>query len=269
MFRSGINNKSWAYFRWISDCCTKLAALTLVGFATQGMHCSETHAPPSLDTVHLTDIHLQISDPGSAAPAVFIGWKKLSSDKISYYEIYQGFNKDSLKHSILTQPSSDSPQVVVLLPDSSRPMTVYYAVRAIEVEATGQKKISDTLAIDSITVLPSFRILQPGSNSLQHGRELGIELDVSSNLGIMLKGMIYEKNQSTWTLKQNFCLPRDNCNNPVFERLSPSDPLTLQSVSPGDSIASLICVQGTESFEGSLTGLNQSLICNRYTRVAQ
>ena len=238
-------------------------------WALTGMQCSEQHAPPSLNTAHLKDIHLQISDPATGAPAVYIGWEKLSDPKVSYYEVYQSFNKDSLVHSSLTQLASDSPHVVILLPDSSQPMTVYYAVRAVAVEATGQKVISDTLAIDSITVLPSFSIHNPGQKSVQVGRDLTIELDVSSNQGILLKAVLYERNNGDWSIKQQFCLPRDNCNNPVFGTSYQPETLTLEKVAAGDTVASLLCVQGIESFEARLTGLNQSLICSRFSRVAK
>jgi len=238
-------------------------------WALTGMQCSEQHPPPSLNTVHLKDIHLQISDPASGAPAVYIGWEKLSDPKVSYYEVYQSFNKDSLIHSIVTQLASDSPRVVRALPDSAQPMTVYYAVRAVAVEATGQKVISDTLAVDSITVLPSFSIHSPGPNSVQVGRDLTIELDVSSNQGILLKAVLYERKANVWSIKQQFCLPQNNCNNPVFGTSSQPETLTLETVAPGDTLASLLCFQGTESFEAKLTGLNQSLICSRFSRVAQ
>ena len=159
--------------------------------------------------------------------------------------------------------------VSLVLPDAARPMTVYYAVRSIWVEPTGQKLVSDTLAIDSLIILPSFSILSPSSGSLQAGRLLRIELETHSDPGILLKASLYEKNGSVWTLKQENCLPQDGCNNPIFGPGLPADSLTLEDVAPGDTVESLFCVQGTESFQGHLTGLNQSLGCSRFNRVAQ
>jgi hypothetical protein len=235
-------------------------AIALAVFASQGMNCSEHLPPPSLATIHIKDIHLQILDPASGTPGVYLAWSAPADGKVSFYEIYQGSRKDSLGHS---------PFALRVLPDSSRPMTVYFAVRAVWVEPTGQKLISDTLAIDSLTILPSFSILSPSSGSLRTGRLLRIELVTNSDMGIVLNAVLYEKNGSVWTTKQKFCLPRNSCDNPIFGSSLQTDSLTLEDVAPGDTVQSLFCVQGTESFQGHLTGLDQSLGCSRYNRVAQ
>lgn len=246
----------------------KYWALGLAVFASQGMNCSERRAPPSLATVHLSDIHLQIADAASGTFGVSLAWAAPADGKISFYEIFQGMDKDSLRQISDLQLSSDSPHVLLVLPDEARPMTVYYAVRAIWVEPTGQKLVSDTLAIDSLTVLPSFSILSPSPGSFQKGRLLHIQLETHSEAGILLKGTLYEKNAGSWTIKQQNCIPQDGCENPIFGSSLQNDSLTLEDVAPGDTLPSLFCVLGTESFQGHLTGLNQSMGCSRFSRVA-
>jgi len=246
----------------------KTLALAFAVFGSQGMNCSEGRSPPSLATVHLNDIHLQIVDAGSGTFGVSLSWLAPSDGKVSYYEIFQGLNKDSLRQYSDIQLSADSPHATLVLPNESRPMTVYYAIRAIWVEPTGQKLVSDTLAIDSLTVLPSFSILSPNSGSLQSGRLLRIELYTHSEFGILLRATLYEKNGSVWTVKQEHCLPQNGCDNPIFGTFLQKDSLTLEDVAPGDTLESLLCVEGTESFQGQLTGLNQSMGCARFGRVA-
>ena len=233
------------------------------------MDCSEHRTAPSLATIHLEDIHVLIADPATGTAGVFLGWSPPADGKVSYYEVYEGFKKDSLGHASLTLAATDSPSTVLVLPDSSRPMTLYYAVRAVWVEATGQKLVSDTLAIDSLIVLPSFSILSPGTGSVQQGRLLRIELETHSDPGIYLDMILFERNAGKWTVKQDTCLPLQACEVPVFGTSLQRDSLVLEDVAPGDTLASLLCVQGTESFQGNRTGLNQSLGCSRFKRVTQ
>lgn len=241
--------------------------LILVGLASQGMDCSEHRKPPSLATIRLEDIHVEIVDPATGTEGVYLSWSPPLDGKVSYYEIYQTFKKDSLGHSIHTQPASDTPSATLLLPDTSRPMTIYFAVQSVYVEATGQKIVSDTLPIDSLIVLPSFSILSPGTGTIQQGRILRVELETHSDPGIILKMFLFEKIGSKWVTKHNTCFPLNGCEVPIFGSSLQSDSLVLEEVAPGDTLLSLLCIEGTESFEGHKTGLNQSLGCSRFGRV--
>jgi hypothetical protein len=245
----------------------KCIALILALLAFQGMDCSEHQTIPSLATIRLKEIHLQILDPATGTLGVYLAWDHPADGKASYYEIYHASKLDSLKHPQFIQPATDSPLARITLPDSSRPMTLYFAIRSVWVEPTGQKLIGDTLAIDSIKVLPSSSILAPGTGSVQVGRNLHIEVETGSDPGILLYRYLYEKNGSKWLLKQQACLPAEGCNNPIFGRGFQREDLVLEQVAVGDTIPSLFCVLGTESFEGYLTGLIQSLSCSRYIRV--
>ncbi len=235
----------------------------------QGMSCTEHPAPLSLVSIHLTDIHLQIAEPASGTAGVYVRWEKPADGKVSYYEIYQGMKKDSLGHAIKTQAATESTSTILSLPDSTKPFTLYFAVRSIFVEGTGQKISSDTLIIDSLTLLPSFSILNPSNGSLQLGRALHIEVTTSSNPGIIFHLSLFENNAGKWTKKQEGCLPADACDIPIFGGSGARDSLTLEPVPPNDTLSSLLCLVGTESFEGHKTGLNQSLGCSRYKRIAE
>ncbi len=243
-------------------------SLLLAGLTSLGMNCSEHNRPPSLTSIHLKDIHLEILDPSAGSPGVSIAWSPPADGKVSYYDIYQSFKMDSLGNSILTVPATDSPSVLLPLPDSSLPQTVYFAVRSIWVEATGQKLISDTLVVDSITILPSLSILAPKAGSLQPGRMLQMELETASNFGITLSRSIYERLTTKWLLKQKSCLPATQCDIPIFGPSFVRDSTVLEDVLPGETVSALLCVIGTESFEGHRTGLIQSQGCTRFQRVA-
>jgi hypothetical protein len=231
------------------------------------MNCSEHSRPPSLTTIRFDKIHLEILDPATGTPGVLLSWSPPQDGKVSYYDVYRSFKLDSLGNSVLTIPATDSPTALLPLPDSSLPQTIYFAVRSIWVEATGQKLISDTLAVDSISIMPTLSILAPKSGSRQPGRVLHIELETGSNFGVVLSMSLYEKWGSKWLLKQASCLPASECDIPFFGPAFPRDSMILEEIPPGDTVSALLCVVGTESFEGHLTGLIQSQGCSRFQRV--
>ncbi len=235
------------------------------------MYCSDKPAAPALPTVYLTDIHLEMADPETGNPGIYLAWKPDSQGHATYYEIYQGVQRDSLKSALLTVPASknagDTPHVVLNLPDTSLPLTVYYAIRAVWVEATGQKRQSDSLAVDSITILPSFSILQPSPGSYLSGRVLKIEVETQSGSGILLRSKLWEKRAGVWSVKQDTCMPLNACFTPIFGNTQQVDSLVLEGLTPGDTISDFLCLQGAESFQGHQTGLNQSLGCSRFHRI--
>lgn len=242
-------------------------ALTLACSGTLGMSCTEKQDPPSLPSAVLTDVRLQVADAAQGKPGVQLAWSYPQGANGTYFEIYQAFSLDSLKHAIHSQPATDSHTAVLPLPDISRPFTVYFAVRAIWVEPTGQKQVSDTLVPDSITVAPSLTILKPGPGTYLGGRILSMEVQTSSDPGVMLRMAYYEKGPTAWVAKQDTCLPLDLCGRAFFGPTLQRDSLILEQHPDADTVAALFCVIGTESFQEQRTGLTQSLGCSRFFRV--
>ena len=247
---------------------TQAFGLLLAALVTQGFYCAEKPNAPSLPTATFTDIHLKIEDPALGSPGVLLAWKYPEKAEASYFEIYQSLYKDSLRHTSYQQPATDSMRMVVPLPNSSRPFTLYYAVRAIWIEPTGQKLVGDTLEIDSITIAPSLIILKPRAGSYKGGRALNMEVQTSSDIGVILRIAYYERSGTAWTAKQDTCLPVNGCGSTIFGNSVQRDSLTLEQHGKNDTIPALFCVVGTESFQEQRTGLTQSLGCARYFRVA-
>ncbi len=241
--------------------------MLLACFASQGFFCSEKHELPSLPTPLLTDIRLKISDPSVGTAGVFITWTYSDPKRVSYFELYETMDLNDLKNSVRSQPATDSPTAILPLPDSSRPITVYFAVRAVWVEPTGQKLVSDTLKPDSITITPSLSINKPASGSFIGGRVLNMEVQTSSDPGVMLRMAYYEKDGAKWMAKQDTCLPLDRCGQPIFGPSLQRDSLILEQHGATDTIPALFCVEGTESFQEQRTGLAQSISCSRFFRV--
>lgn len=245
-------------------------ALAILCAGTLGMSCTEKQDPPSLPSAILTDVRLQIADPAQGNPGVLLAWDYPAGANASYFELYQAFSLDSLKHSAQSQPATDPHTAILPLPDISRPFTVYFAVRAVWVEPTGQKLVSDTLVADSITVAPSLNILKPGTGTYQGGRVMSMEVQTNSDPGVMLRMAYYEKEQKepkAWVIKQDTCLPLDRCDRPIFGPSLQRDSLILEQHADSDTVAALFCVIGTESFQEQRTGLTQSLGCSRFFRV--
>lgn len=248
----------------------RLVATGLAGLLCLGMTCSEKQAPPSLASAAFTEISLRLNDPALGTPAVYLAWNYPDTSRASYYELYQSFSLDSLKQTGLVQPaSSDSQHALVPLPDATRPFTLYFAVRAVWVEPTGQKMVSDTLVPDSIMVTPSLSILRPGPSSYQPGRVLSMEVQTNSDPGVLLRMAYFEKRNGSWSARQDTCLPLDRCDQPVFGPSVQRDSIILEQGSANDTVPALFCVIGTESFQQKRTGMAQSLTCSRFFRVQQ
>lgn len=244
-------------------------ALGLAGavLLSQGFYCSQKSDPPGLPTVHLTDIHLKMSDPALGAPGVYLAWTYPADAEVSFFEIYQSTVKDSLGHSLLVQSAKDSLHTVLALPDSSRPFTLYFALRAVWVEPTGQKQIGDTLEMDSIRIASSLNILHPGNGIYLGGRTLDMQVQTASDNGVTIRMSYFEKIGPAWQTVQDTCLPTDRCSAPIFGNSVQRDSLILEQHPATDTVPALFCVVGTESFGKSSTGLIQSLGCSRFLRV--
>src|SRR5690606_5494552 len=232
-----------------------------------GLSCSDPHSPPPLPEARITAIHLQIRDPGTGSPGIAVAWTYPEEAKVSYFEIHSSPDRDSLDFPVLSVPS-DEPRVAVLpLPDSSRPFTRYFAVRAVYIEPTGQKSAGDSLIIDSLTVGASLNILNPYPGSVLSGRVLRMEAQTNSDIGVTLKVALYEKAGQSWIAAADTCLPRAKCQTPIFGPSLQYDSLFLEELRSGATSEALFCIVGTESFQGEATGLTQSLSCSRFSRV--
>jgi hypothetical protein len=243
-----------------------LAAAVLV---CQGFYCGEKSDPPTLPVATLNDIHLLIKDPALRTQGVYLAWSYPSDAKATYFEIYQSLTKDSLRHSVMVQSARDSQHAVLSLSDTTRPFTQYFAVRAVYVEPTGQKVVSGSMAIDSISVTPSLKILQPASGSFMPGRNLDMEVQTSSDPGVVIRYAYYEETGPGWGLKQEGWLPFGEDPTPIFGNSVQRGSLTLDPYGETDTVSALYCVVGTESFEERTTGQTQSLGCSRFFRVGR
>jgi hypothetical protein len=243
-------------------------AVGLAVTASLGLSCQRNEDPPSLPSPILSDIHLGISDPSRAVPAAVLAWHDPGS-KTSYYLVYQSLARDSMVSASLEPPvATESLGITLRLPDQVRPFTIYYAVRSVRVEATGQKLVSDTLVPDSLTVTPSLGILSPAAGSYQAGRVLNLQVQTQSDPGVTLRIGYFEKAGGVWSLMADTCLPMDACGRPVFGHAVEEETLVLGQQEPGDTLPALFCVIGTESFQSQRTGLAQSLGCAPFYRIA-
>ena len=247
----------------------KALALTAALLVCQGFYCGEKSDPPALPGVTLEDIHLVIKDPGLRTQGVYLAWSYPEDAQATYFEIYRSLTKESLGHAVLIQPAEDSQHVVIALSDTSRPFTLYFAVRAVYVEPTGQKQVSDTLLLDSISLTPSLSILQPASGSFLAGRALDMEVQTSSDPGVVIRFVYYEESGAGWRLKQEGWLPLGPDPTPIFGNSVQRGSLTLNDIAATDTVNALFCVVGTESFQEQATGQIQSLGCTRYVRVGR
>ena len=237
-------------------------------WASLGMICTGPEGPdPTLPEVRIEAIRLELTDPENGRPGAALSWTWPEGERASSFEIFQGFRKDSLGSPVAEVPAPDSTSALLQLPDSSRPLVLYYGVRAVFEEATGQKLYSKSIPVDSLMVNPSLQILSPVTRSRHGERTLEVEVKTSSDEGIVIRQLLYERTPAGWNRQLDTCLPRENCGLPIFGSSVQRDALILQALSRGDSVECLFCVIGDESFDGSQTGGKQSLGCSRFFRV--
>lgn len=235
----------------------------------QGSYCGEKSDPPTLPAAVLEDIHLLIKDPALRTQGIYLAWSYPSDAKATYFEIYQGTTRDSLRHAVMMQPAADSQHAVLALSDTTRPFTLYFAVRAVYVEPTGQKMVGGSMAVDSITVTPSLKILKPAAGSFLAGRDLDMAVQTNSDPGVVIRFTYYEDAGPGWALKQEGWLPLGDDPTPIFGGSVQRGTRTLEQHPETDTVTALFCVVGTETFEERYTGQIQSLGCNRFFRVGR
>lgn len=232
------------------------------------MTCGHEPEPP-LPSPHLTDVHLILVDPERGAAGAFLEWD-YPAGQASYFLVYPRFTGDSLPDSALPAPiATESLHAEIPLPDSTRPFTAYFSVRAVRVEPTGQKLVSDTLYPDSLTITPALSILGPVNGTRLTGRILELQVQTQSDPGVALRLTYLEKSDGAWRTKMDTCMPLDACGIPVFGRSVQRETLVLDDYAGTTPLQALFCVVGNESFQGQRTGLAQSLGCTSFFRVPQ
>jgi hypothetical protein len=231
------------------------------------MICTGPEGPdPVLPEVHIEGVRLELADPEDGRSGAVVTWSWPEGERVSSFEIFQGFRRDSLGPPAAEVPAPATTTARLRLPDSSRPLVLYYAVRAVFEEATGQKLYSKSMPIESLVVNPSLQILSPASRSRHEDRGLDVEVKTSSDEGIVVRQALYERTADGWNRQLDTCLPRDRCGIPIFGSTVQRDALILQALSPGDTVECLFCVLGDESFDPSAKGGKQSLGCSRFYR---
>lgn len=235
-------------------------------WACLGMVCVGPDGPsPALPRAVLTEIHLALDDAETGRPGAVVSWTWPSGEVVTYFEIYQSLKKDSLG-APLVQDGALPTTANLRLPDSARPLTLYYGVRAVFVEPTGQKRYSDSIPVDSLTVTPSLEILDPTPLSRHSLRVLEVAVKTSSDAGIVLRQSLHEKTGGRWNRLLDTCLPMDACGAYILGSSTQRDALILQTLPAGDTLETLYCVAGNETFEDVSTGRMQSLGCTRFFR---
>jgi hypothetical protein len=242
-------------------------AVGLAAAACLGMSCGHDPEPPVLPSPRLTDIRLILADPDKGGAGAYLAWD-YPAGQATYFLVYRRFADDSLAHDAPAPVATESLHLELPLPDSTRPFTAYFSVRAVKVEATGQKVVSDSLIPDSLTITPSLSILSPSAGASQQGRSLELQVQTQSDPGVALRLAYLEKTDGAWRMKIDTCMPMDACGIPFFGRSVQRETLVLDPYEGSVPLPALFCVIGTESFQGQRTGLAQSLGCARFQRTA-
>ncbi len=228
-----------------------------------GFFCAPGGSPAGLPGVFIDTLRLELLDPAQGSPGAHVAWSAPSA-AISSLELYQSLRSDSLGAPVLTGIPPAPASVDVALPDSSPPFTVYFALRAVQVDPTGEKNYSDTLELDSLLITAPPGIYQPANGDTLTGRTAPVSVLIGSDPGATLRQAWYEDEDTGWAMALDTCLPRSDCLTPLFGTNLVTDTIEL-APAPAGGIHELFCVLTTEVISTS-RGLRQSLGCSRFTR---
>ncbi len=242
-----------------------LASFLAIGLLNTSFLCSEGNAIPSLPDVAVDSLRLILYNPELGSRGAYLTWDYPVNKPVTYFELYRGFNPDSLGLPVLTNIAPAPRFTRVEIPDSSPPYTLYFGMRAVEVDPTGQKKYSMKIRLDSLRLMGTGAIHRPLNGDTVLGREIPIEVRTGSDPGQTLRQIWFEKRSSGWVQIVDTCLPRSECEKPVFGTITLLDTIVL-SGSP-TPISTLFCVMATEANISQSHGLKQSLGCSRFERM--
>src|SRR6185503_4624767 len=113
-------------------------------------------------TSRLSDAHLVITDPSEAQAGITIAWSYPDSlPRPTVFEIYASLDQDSLGGPVAIRQGGDSLRAVLSVPDTVAPFTVFFAVRAVLIEPTGQRQYADTVPVDYLTIASPASVRTP------------------------------------------------------------------------------------------------------------
>jgi hypothetical protein len=230
------------------------------------MRCSHPTSPKTeLAAVTVTGIQLTLLDPELGLRGAKISFRPTDSVGITSFHLYRSLQADSLGAAVKVDIDAQSRSVVIPLPDSSPPMTVYFGLKAIQRLETGETWQSGEMHLDSVMVLSPAQIYAPGKGDTLDGAALPIEVGATTDQGMVMRQMWWEKEAETWSFRLDTCLPRNDCFTPRFGTVSLSDTVVL-NFSSSTPRPALVCVLGSEVFDGRLSAQRQSLSCSRFYR---
>jgi hypothetical protein len=244
-----------------------------LALASLWMACSPTTQPnPDVPEVRITGLTLTLLDPGLGTRGIRVAFRPEGDQIFTGYEVFRSTRVDSLGAPIANAVPIDAPWFDVALPDTSPPYKVFFGVRAVRRLETGEPWFSEKIALDSISIQPAVRIHHPAQGDSVIGNQVLIEVGAQSDPGITLRQAWWHHENGTWIRGLDTCLPRLDCETPRFGNVLVQDTLFLNPVSNATTPGSfgpngLVCVHGSEVFDGRSTALRQSLACTRFWRV--
>jgi hypothetical protein len=206
-----------------------------------------------------------LMDPALGTRGIQIQFEPSDSESVTSFEIYRSLKADSLGDPILTDLGPKDREALIVVPDTNPPFKLFFGVRAIRRLETGEKLISAHLPIESLQVLSPVRIYHPSNGDHIASSEIELEVGVTTDQGILLRQSWWELGENGWHIRLDTCLPRNDCQTPLFGSVIRKDTITLSDPIQG-FVTNLLCVQGSEVFDGRLTAQRQSLICTRFDR---
>jgi hypothetical protein len=237
------------------------------------MACSPTTQPShEVPEVRITGLTLTLLDPGLGTRGVRVAFEPEGDHIFTSFEIFRSTRADSLGAPIASAIPTDAPWVEVALPDTSPPYKVFFGVRAVRRIETGEQWFSEKITLDSLAIQPAVRIYRPAQGDTLIGNQVIVEVGALSDPGITLRQAWWHHENGSWVRGLDTCLPRLDCETPRFGNVSVQDTLFLNPVSNATTSGSfgpngLVCVHGSEVFDGRSTAIRQSLACARFWRV--
>jgi|GEM_PF-3796945 len=208
---------------------------------------------------------LVLLEPAVGTRGVHLEFACEDSARITAYEIYAGFDPDSVLSPIQSDLPGNQREAWAALPDTSPPYDIYFGIRGVSRLETGEVLRSEPPEMTVLRVLEPVRLYQPAANDTLRGSGLIAEVGISSDQGVLLRQTWWELGDLGWGIRLDTCFPQDQCLTPSFGNRLLRDSVHIQA-DAGASVSAMLCIAGSEDFDDRQTARRQSLSCSRFER---
>lgn len=251
-------------------------------FCFSGFFCSEPGREAGiLPPVTVSSASICRLDSLSLQPGIEVVWDFPASDSVSSFRLFTTFHPDSAPEFRLELPAGDERRARLPWPDTAREFELFFGVKAVWIEKTGERWESDSLPLTSLRIRPDLQIQGPGIGSRVDSSPVSIEVLCANDRGLQTRLWFSAGAEAGRSTFIDTCFPFDACGKTHFGFRLLSQALVLppaageppasgMNAPPGSSRPPSrlyrFCIVGSEGGEERQGSRTQSLACGHFRR---